>query len=87
MRRMRRLRRPVIATKDGIIGPRPEGFFLERYRRSYAKEIASFIHSIETDATVVSSIFDGLMNAKIALAAQKSRWKRNRCIKLTEIVE
>lgn len=74
----------VVATKDGVTGPRPEGFFLERYRKSYAAEIASFIRSIENDTAVASSIYDGLMNATIGLAAQKSLTE-GRCVRISEI--
>ena len=76
--------RTTIATKDGIIGPLPEGFFLERYKTSYAEETIRFVDAIENDKEVNAGIRDGLMNAVVGMAAQKAMRER-RVVKISEI--
>lgn len=76
--------RTTVATKDGIIGPKPDGFFLERYKYAYAEEIRRFIDAIEKDTEVTAGIRDGLMNAVVAIAAQKAL-KERRTVRLEEI--
>lgn len=69
---------------DGIHGPLPLNFFLERYTVSYQNEMEAFFKSIRNnDKTLVSGL-DGLQAMKIALAAKKSV-QENRPVVLTEI--
>ena len=76
--------RTTVATKDGIIGPKPDGFFLERYKLAYAEETIRFVDSIENDKDVTAGIRDGLMNAVVGIAAQKAM-KERRVVKISEI--
>lgn len=76
--------RTIIATSEGVIGPLPEGFFLERYKTSYVKEAIQFIDAVKNDKEVNAGIRDGLMNAVVGLAAQKAM-RESRSVKLTEI--
>ena len=78
--------RTSIATRDGIIGPKPDGFFLERYMASFIEEMKQFIAAINEDKEVPVGIHAGLMSVVLAKAAKKSL-DEHRPVKIAEILE
>lgn len=71
---------------QGTHGSLPLNFFMERYTASYLYEMKMFIESLESNADVPVSGYDGLKAMAIALAARKSV-DENRPVHLSEILK
>ncbi len=63
----------VKATADGVIGAKPEHFFLERYMRAYQEEWAQFVEAVTRGTPVPATVQDGVNALKIADAALQSQ--------------
>ncbi len=61
-----------ISTVAGVVGEKPQFFFLERYMASFTEEMKQFIRAITEDAEVPVGIHAGLMSVVLAKAAKKS---------------
>ena len=59
-------------TKNGFTRANPKNFFIDRYEKSYKKEILDFIKSIKGEAVEHANVDDGLHALKTGLAANKS---------------
>ena len=59
-------------------------FFLERYMESYALELISFFECLRNNNEPSPNGEDGLVNAIIAAAVQRS-YEENRPVKISEI--
>ncbi len=70
---------------DGLHGPLPLHFFMDRYTESYAIEMQAFTNSVMNDVDVPVAGKDGLMSVAIGLAAKRSAIE-NRPVKLNEIL-
>jgi len=60
-------------------------FFLERYMESYAAELHSFFECLRNNVDPSPNGEDGLINAIIATAVQKS-YEENRPVKISEVI-
>ena len=70
---------------NGLHGPLPLHFFMDRYTESYAIEMQAFINAIMNDEDLPVTGKDGLMSVAIGLAAKKSAFE-NRPVKLSEVL-
>ena len=59
-------------TKNGFTRANPKNFFIDRYEKSYKKEILDFIKSIKGEAVEHANVDDWLHALKSGLAANKS---------------
>ena len=59
-------------TKNGFTSANPKNFFIDRYNKSYQKEISDFIESIKGKIVEYANVDDGLHALKCGLAANKS---------------
>lgn len=57
------------ATMAGVVGPKPEFFFLERYMRAYSAEWAAFVEGVNTGAALPVTLDDGINALAVAEAA------------------
>ena len=73
-----------VSTAAGVVGDKPQFFFLERYMQSFGDEVREFIKAIQNGTDVPVGIQDGLAPIKIAQAANLSM-KEHRPVKLSEI--
>ena len=62
-------------TKNGFTISNPKNFFIDRYERSYQKEISDFIKTIKGEVIEYATVDDGLHALKSGLAANKSLLK------------
>lgn len=76
--------RTVLSDKDGVHGPLPLYFFIERYAESYVSEMQAFVAAVLNDTPTPVSGLDGRAPVVIGLAAQKSLRER-RPVRLEEI--
>jgi len=74
----------VVSNSDGVHGPLPLFFFLERYMESYIAEMKEFIEAIQQDKTPSVTGIDGRIPVIMGQAAWKS-YRENRPVKLSEI--
>jgi myo-inositol 2-dehydrogenase/D-chiro-inositol 1-dehydrogenase len=74
----------VISDKNGIHHALPLDFFMDRYAKSYLKEMELFIDAIVNDKEMPVGGEDGLEATLIAAAAKKSM-QEGRPVKLSEI--
>ncbi len=74
----------VISDAHNVKRDLPLNFFLERYSKSYAAEMSSFVEAILHDKPVSVTAADGRVPVLMALAAQKSR-AEHRPVRLDEI--
>lgn len=74
----------VVSNADGVCGPLPLFFFLERYIDSYITEMKEFIECILLDKTPSVSGVDGRIPVIMGRAARKS-YEEKRPVKLSEI--
>lgn len=74
----------MISTAEGVLLERPLWFFLERYNNAFINEVKEFIDAIKNNKVTPVGGIDGLMSAKIAVAAKKSL-KEGRSVKLSEV--
>ena len=68
-------------TAASVSRDRPEHFFLERYAKAYANEMAHFFDSLAKDAPMRTSIDDGVKALELAEAATIS-WREKRIVDL-----
>ena len=73
--------RHELLTVDGVQGPLPQYFFLERYANAYIAEMQAFVRAIQNDLPMPVTGHDGLMALKLGLGAKQSA-KENRPVKL-----
>ncbi len=78
------LDRHTYSNAEGIQGPLPLYFFLERYTESYLREMQSFVDSVENDTPLEVTGADGRAPVVIGLAARLS-YDENRPVALKEI--
>jgi myo-inositol 2-dehydrogenase/D-chiro-inositol 1-dehydrogenase len=74
----------VISDEKGIHHALPLDFFMDRYARSYLKEMELFIDALVNDKEMPVGGEDGLEATKIAIAAKRSM-QEGRPVKLSEI--
>lgn len=73
--------RHCLATADGVQGPLPHPFFLERYAAAYLAEMQAFVDAVREHREMPVNGHDGLMALMIGLAARESV-RENRPIKV-----
>jgi myo-inositol 2-dehydrogenase/D-chiro-inositol 1-dehydrogenase len=73
-----------LSTAAGVVGEKPQFFFLERYMASFTEEMRQFIAAIVNDTEVPVGIHAGLMSVVLAKAAKKSL-DEHRPVKISEI--
>jgi myo-inositol 2-dehydrogenase / D-chiro-inositol 1-dehydrogenase len=71
----------VLSTAEGVVADKPHHFFLERYQDSYIGELQAFADSITQQKPSITDPKDGLMAARVALAAKQS-FEAHQTIKL-----
>ncbi len=76
--------RVVLSDQNGIHGPLPLYFFIERYAESYLAEMQAFVTAVLNDTPPPVSGLDGRAPVLIGLAAQKSL-REHRPVRLNEI--
>ncbi len=69
------------ATAASVSRDKPEHFFLERYAKAYANEMAHFFAALAKGAAVRTSIDDGVKALELADAATTS-WREKRIVEL-----
>lgn len=74
----------VVSSAEGVQGPLPLFFFLERYTESYIAEMKEFIAAVQQDQTPPVTGVDGRIPVIMGRAARKS-YEENRPVKLNEI--
>lgn len=74
----------VVSDAQGIHGPLPLFFFVERYIDSYIAEMKAFVECIQQDKTPPVTGIDGRIPVVMGYAARKS-YEENRPVKLGEI--
>ena len=75
-----------VSTAAGVVGDKPQYFFLERYMASFIEEMKQFIAAIVNDTDVPVGIHAGLMSVVLAKAAKKSL-DEHRPVKIEEVME
>lgn len=75
-----------VSTAAGVVGDKPQYFFLERYMASFIEEMRQFVAAVNNDTEVPVGIHAGLMSVVLAKAAKKSL-DEHRPVKISEIVE
>jgi myo-inositol 2-dehydrogenase/D-chiro-inositol 1-dehydrogenase len=73
------------SNKEGVHGPLPLNFFMDRYVQSYANEMEAFIQAILNNEEVPVGGKDGLISVAVGLAARLSA-RENRPVKISEIL-
>ena len=68
-------------TAEGLHGPLPHYFFLERYAAAYVAEMQAFVRAIQEDLPMPVTGKDGLKALELGLAAKQSV-RENRPVKL-----
>ena len=71
----------VASTAQSVSADKPEHFFLERYQRAYALEMAHFFDAVAKGSSVRTSIEDGVKALELAEAATIS-WREKRIVEL-----
>jgi myo-inositol 2-dehydrogenase/D-chiro-inositol 1-dehydrogenase len=71
----------VASTDRSVSADKPEYFFLERYQKAYAAEMAHFFDAIASGKPVRTSIDDGVKALELAEAATTS-WREKRIVEL-----
>ncbi len=74
-----------LSTAEGVIGSRPQYFFLERYKMSYVEELKAFVDAVAHDSEPPVTGNDGLQPVLIGVAALKSLTEK-RPVKIEEVV-
>ncbi len=77
--------RNVLYDEKGIHSALPLDFFMDRYSRSYVKEMELFINALVNNTAMPVTGEDGLEATRIAIAAKMSM-EEGRPVKLSEIV-
>ena len=60
------------ATAAGVVGAKPEFFFLERYTRAYGAEWAAFVDAVTKNSPLPVTLADGVNALAVAEAATRS---------------
>jgi myo-inositol 2-dehydrogenase/D-chiro-inositol 1-dehydrogenase len=76
--------RHTLSDREGIHGPLPMHFFLERYQASYLEEMRSFVECLRMAKQPEATGMDGRIPVVMGLAARKS-YEQNRPVRLSEI--
>jgi myo-inositol 2-dehydrogenase/D-chiro-inositol 1-dehydrogenase len=76
--------RNILFNEDGIHHSLPLDFFMDRYAKSYLKEMELFIDALINNKKMPVGGYDGLQATLIAFAAKLSV-EENRPVKLSEI--
>ena len=71
----------VAATERSVSADKPEHFFLERYAKAYASEMAHFFDALAKGTPVRTTIEDGVKALELAEAATTS-WREKRIVEL-----
>ena len=71
----------VAATERSVSVDKPEHFFLERYAKAYANEMAHFFDALAEGTPVRTTIEDGVKALELAEAATTS-WREKRIVEL-----
>jgi myo-inositol 2-dehydrogenase/D-chiro-inositol 1-dehydrogenase len=71
----------VSSTAQSVSADKPEHFFLERYQRAYANEMAHFFESLAKGTPIKTGIDDGVKALQLAEAATTS-WREKRIVEL-----
>jgi myo-inositol 2-dehydrogenase/D-chiro-inositol 1-dehydrogenase len=74
----------VVSSADGVHGPLPLFFFVERYTESYIAEMRAFVECVLQDKNPPVTGVDGRIPVVMGYAALKS-YEENRPVKLSEI--
>jgi myo-inositol 2-dehydrogenase/D-chiro-inositol 1-dehydrogenase len=74
----------ILSTAAGIVGEKPQYFFLERYNESFMNEMKAFVAAVLSDQATPVGGNDGLQSVLIAHAAQQSLTE-NRPIKIADV--
>ncbi len=74
----------VVSKADGVHGPTPLYFFLERYTDSYIAEMRAFLDSVRTGSPPPVTGMDGRIPVVMGMAARKSV-EEGRPVRLAEI--
>ncbi|MDH2293491.1 MAG: inositol 2-dehydrogenase [Cobetia sp.] len=69
---------------EGVVDERPQWFFLERYSRAYAQEVADFVAAWQENRAPLAGAQDGLAALELAEAALIS-YREGRRVLLSEI--
>lgn len=71
----------IAATATSVGADKPEHFFLERYAKAYASEMAHFFEALAKGSAVRTTIEDGVKALELAEAATTS-WRDKRIVEL-----
>jgi len=71
----------VSSTAQSVSADKPEHFFLERYQRAYANEMAHFFDALAKGSAIKTGIDDGVKALQLAEAATTS-WREKRIVEL-----
>jgi myo-inositol 2-dehydrogenase/D-chiro-inositol 1-dehydrogenase len=74
----------LVSDGEGVHGPLPLHFFIERYADSYIAEMKAFIECVRQDQTPPVVGIDGRIPVVMGYAARKS-YEENRPVRLSEI--
>ena len=74
----------LVSDGEGVHGPLPLYFFIERYADSYIAEMQAFIECVRQDRTPPVTGVDGRVPVVMGYAARKS-YEENRPVRLSEI--
>ncbi len=76
----------LLSDREGVHGPRPHSFFLDRYAESYLAEMQEFVECLLADREPSVSGADGRLAVVMAYAARMS-YQQHRSVRLSEIGE
>ncbi|HML47120.1 MAG TPA: inositol 2-dehydrogenase [Clostridia bacterium] len=75
-----------VSTVQGVVGDKPQYFFLERYMASFVEEMKQFIRAVVEDKPVPVTVDDALSPVILAMAAKRSL-QEHRPVRCSEIWE
>ena len=73
------------ATAAGVVGAKPEFFFLERYMRAYSAEWTAFVDAVNTGSAMPVTLDDGVNALAVAEAATRSA-KSGETVKVANVL-
>ena len=73
------------ATVAGVVGAKPEFFFLERYMRAYSAEWAAFVDAVNSESAIPVTLDDGVKALAVAEAATRSA-KSGESVKVASVL-
>ncbi len=74
----------ILSDSEGIHGPKPLYFFMQRYTESFVNELREFVEAVRGDMPVPVTGIDGRIPVVMGLAAWRS-YREDRPVKLSEI--